>query len=193
MPLFAAIEPYRDQRQQRKSLPHQEIGFASEVDFVTVSAQDLHVDIPQTEKLPDIAPPLAPTEEVKGKYHQDAGVVIVHHREKSRKTSDNDGRAADQNANGQLSALFRFFIPMDQTDRDEKTPQNVLMDRVKETAARDEIERDLGDRGKEQQTLYIPLQILGVEISLNEHERKDGKCDSPDARQPVISRHDRAP
>ena len=193
MPLFAAVQPDRDQRQQRETLPHQEIGFISKVNFVTVSAQNFHVNVPQTEKLPDIAPPFALTEEIECKNHQNTGVVIVHHREKSRKTSDNDGRAADQNANGQLSALFCLLVPVDQTDRDQKAPQDILMDRIKQAAARDEIERNLGDHGKEQQSADISLQIFGAEISLDEHKSKDGEGDAANAGQPVISRHDRAP
>ena len=114
--LFAAIQPNGDQRQKGETLTNEKVGFAKQLQFVSKSAQHLHVDVPQAEQLTGITPPFLLPEEIEYKDSQNARVVEIHHGQQSCDITDHNGRTSHQQADPKLFLGFGLFIPMDQDD-----------------------------------------------------------------------------
>ena len=91
------------------------------------------------DKLAQITPPLSPSEEVENEYHENTGIIIVHKRNDPYYISDTYRGRSDQNANPD-SFFFYFFIPMNQSNGNQKTPQHILVHREKYTASHCQIE-----------------------------------------------------
>ena len=64
---------------------------------------------------------------------------------------------------------------------------------IEDRTAVHQIEGDLRNQGEQHQPLHIPLQVMGMEISLHQHKGKHGKGKPPDAGQPVVAGDHRGP
>ena len=81
--LPSAVQPDRNQREKRESLSGQFERSAEQGDFIHKSAQQLHIDVPQTDKLAQIPPPYPSAEEIEDQYGENACVVEIHKGQKS--------------------------------------------------------------------------------------------------------------
>ena len=141
--LLATVQPDGDQCQQSKALLHDEIGFSPEPDFIGIAPEHFYIDTPQSQKLCRIAPPLTVTEAIKYENCQDACVIVVYHRQQTADIGNEEGQ--DGYKNPQPDApCFDFFVPMDQADGNQETPQDILMNGVEESAAYGEIKGNFG-------------------------------------------------
>ena len=104
--LPAAIQPNGDQCQKGETLANEKIGFAKQLQLIGKPAQHLHIDVPQTEQLTDIAPPFLLSEKIEYKYGQNARMVEIHHGQQACNITDQNGRASDEQADPKLFLLF---------------------------------------------------------------------------------------
>ena len=119
--LVAPVEPYGHQRQQRKALLGQKMGLAQNLNFVAEAPQHRAVDVPQTEQLPEEAPPLPAPEEIEHQHSENTGMIVVRKGDEATDIAQTHRGAAHQNPHPQL--LFpHFFVPMDHPDGHEKGP-----------------------------------------------------------------------
>ena len=165
--LLATVQPDGDQRQQSEALLHDEIGFSPELDFIGIAPEHFYIDAPQSQKLCRIAPPLPMTEAIKYENCQDACVIVVYHRQQTADIGNEEGQDGYENPQPDAPCLY-LFVPMDQADGNQETPQDILVNGVEESAAYGKIKGNLGQNGKNQHTQHIFAQILGVEITLND-------------------------
>ena len=70
-------------------------------------------------------------------------MIVVHHCQQAADIGDEETQ--DSHENPQPDApCFDFFVPMDQADGNQKTPQDILMNGVEESAAYGEIKGNFG-------------------------------------------------
>ena len=141
--LFAVVGPDQGKGQKGEALAGQEDGAAEKLEFVAVAPKKFHVDIPQAQQLAQAAEQGVPAEKVEDKDGQDAGVVEVHHGHKAHDGTQHDGAAAYRNLAPEFLGCPCFFVPADQGQGDQKTPQHVLVDGVDQTAAHGQVEGKL--------------------------------------------------
>jgi len=154
--LLAMIQPDRNERQQGDALPWHKMCLPPHGDLIRKAAQHLQVDISQTDKLSQVTPPRVMSEKVEHQDSDDTGMIKIDKGSDSADIPDAHGDDPDQDAEPSLFFLY-FLIPSDQPDGDQKTPQHILMYRVDQTAPHCQIERNLGDHGKQEQSSYIFL------------------------------------
>ena len=165
--LLATVQPDGDQCQQSKALLHDEMGFSPELDFIRIAAEHFYIDTPQSQKLCRIAPPLPMTEAIKYENCQDACVIVVHHCQQAADIGNEEGQDSHENSQPDAPCLY-LFVPMDQADGNQETPQDILMNGVEESAAYGKIKGNLGQNGKNQHTQHIFAQIPCVEITFDD-------------------------
>ena len=78
------------------------------------------------------------------------------------------------------------FHQMDAQNAQKQRPDNVLVHRVEPCAAVHQVEGHFRKQGKQQQTQGVFFQIVGVEVALHRHKRKDGKRHPPGTGQPFL-------
>ena len=178
--LFAAVQPDGNERQKGKTLPGDEMCRAENLNLVGKSREHFHIDIPQAKQLRKEAPPSSAPKEIEHKYRENAGVIKVHEGNDPAHIADADRGDHHQNALPKGFVLCPF-IPVDQPDGDEKTPENILVDRIKEAAAHGKVEGDLRNQGKDKKPEHIFFQIFRVEISFHKHESKNREGESANA------------
>ena len=78
IPLFSAIEPYRDKRKDRKALA-QDMPFPAEkFDNVFISGKDFRIDVDKAEKLCQEALPVSVPEEIENQNGHHSGIMVIH-------------------------------------------------------------------------------------------------------------------
>ena len=68
IPLSPSVQPDWNQGKKGKTLPHDIKCMSKELQLIHVATQHFYIDVPQTEKLPYIAPPFSVSEKIKYKY-----------------------------------------------------------------------------------------------------------------------------
>lgn len=85
--LPSLIKPYRNQRQKREALLHDLYLKTKYRNCIVVTAQQLHIQDVQTQKLAQPVYPVAFSEEVEGQYRHDANAIIIYHGGKAQDKS----------------------------------------------------------------------------------------------------------
>ena len=152
--LLATVQPDGDQCQQSEALLHDEIGFSKNLNLIGIAAEHFNIDTPQSQKLRRIAPPLPIPEAIKYENCQDACVIVVYHRQHAADIGNEEGQDGYENPQPDAPCLY-LFVPMDQADGNQETPQDILVNGIEESAAYGEIKGNLGQNGKNQQTQHI--------------------------------------
>ena len=165
--LTSPVGPDGNKRQQRQPLPLEKHGFAKQDKFKPKTAQQFQIDIQKTQKLTEKTPPGALVKEIKHQYSKDARVQIVHHGQQTGDVTDQHGCGTDQDPFPQLAGP-NLLVPMDQPQGDQEAPQNILVQRVEQTASQSQVEWDLGQDRKQQQPQRISFQVAGVKITLHD-------------------------
>ena len=142
--LPSAIQPDQGKGKEGKTLLWEENGKVRQGNGIDQTAKQFHVDVPQGEQLSPIAPPLFGTEKVKTQDSEDSGVVVVHKGDQTKCTANQQGAQSDYNLFWQGAGVSGPLVPMNEEDGNEKTPQDVLMEGMKGSAAKREIEGKFG-------------------------------------------------
>ena len=81
--LPSAVQPDGDERQKCKPLLTDLKFHAEYMDGIQQTAQELHIDPVEGEKLSCQTPPLPSPEEIKNKDHKHTGAIIIYHTYRS--------------------------------------------------------------------------------------------------------------
>ena len=154
--LSALIQPDRNERQQSDALPGDEMNIAQDGDLVSVSAQHFKVDVPHTDQLSQVMPPLFAPEEVEGQQNEDSGVIIVYKGDQTANIGYDKCGDSDQYSFPNLLGLG-FFVPVNESDGNQKAPQHILMYWKEHPASHHQIKRDFRDHSEQEQPRHIFL------------------------------------
>ena len=114
MPLLPCIQPDWDQCQQSNPLSCDKMCLTKQVNFISKSFEYFKVDIPHTDQLSQIFPPLFATEEIERQRHKNASMIIIYKGNDSAKIRNTD-RCNSNGYSFPNLLFFCCFIPMNQT------------------------------------------------------------------------------
>ena len=183
-----AIQPDGHQRQQRKPLLTQLKLHAEQPDGVHQPAQKHHVDPVQGQHLSQQAPPFPAPENVKSEHGQHTGTVVIRHAQRSQQRPCCCHCGAHRQRDPELLLFAHRFHQMHPQKPQQQRPDDVLVHRVEPSAAVHQVKGDLRKQSKQQQPQGVFFQVMGVEIALHRHKRKDGKRQPPGTSQPLLRR-----
>ena len=156
------------------------------MDGIQQTAQQLHIDPVEGEKLPCQTPPLPSAEEVEDKYRQHAGAVVVHHAQSAQHCADQHNKQGGEQIQPCFLLFAHGFHQMNAQKTEQQRPDHVLVHRIKPGSAVHQVERHFGEHGKQRKPQSVFPEAVGVKISFHRHECEDGKGQPSGTRQPVL-------
>ena len=184
--LPSAVQPDGDERQKCKPLLTDLKFHAEYMDGIQQTAQQLHIDPVEGEKLSCQTPPLPSAEEVEDKDRQHAGAVVVHHAQGAQHCADQHNKQGGEQIQPCFLLFAHGFHQMNAQKTEQQRPDHVLVHRVKPGSAVHQVERHFGEHGKQRKPQGVFPEAVGVKISFHRHECEDGKGQPSGTRQPVL-------
>lgn len=129
--LYTVIKPNWDQCQKCKALASKEICLTSEMKLIGKASQHLRVDIPQEDKLSCITQPVLLLKEIENQNRQNTSMIKVYHCNQSQNITKDNRCETNKHSFPWFTTVLIFLIPANQTKRNQETPKNILMYRVK--------------------------------------------------------------
>lgn len=156
------------------------------------TGKDFHVDIPKAKRLQNEVLPFSFPEEIENQNRKNARMVIIAKTYYSKDKRHNNRYSGNQESFRKIFVL-RLFIYPHKTYSDQESPENVLVQGVKNPASHNKIKRNFAYQSKDEHSRCVFFKIFGVEKSFRNHKRKNRKRNSSDIRKPVVSRNDCCP
>ena len=119
-------------------------------------------------------------------HRQHARAVVVHHAERAEGKAQHNDRRTGQDIKPALSLRPRRLHQADAEQAEKQRPDHVLMYGIEHRSSVHQVERHLGEHGKEQHPQRIALEAARVEIALHRQKGEDRKGQPPDVRQPHL-------
>ena len=140
IPLLAAVQPNRNQCQQCKPLLHHFYFISCNCYCVKIAAKNLNIEHRQTHNLPEQAPPVPLMEKIKRQHHQDSCAKVIYHRNRSEDIIAKQDYKDAPPCHPWLFECFCLLTCQNGKQTDQKSPQHVLMKRIKNRASINQIE-----------------------------------------------------